>query len=85
VFVFFNNKVAYKLKTAGYTLLKFYKIIYLGRMCHCEGTSIQNVEIWSEKFRRLWSNPVELPAAECSRFVFNSNSVLYAFEDCSVQ
>ena len=48
-------------------------------------TSIQNVEIWSEKFRRLWSDPVELSAAECSRFVFNSNSVLRASEDRSVQ
>jgi len=27
----------------------------------------------------------ELPAVEYSQFVFNSNSVLYASEDCSVQ
>ena len=57
----------------------------LGSMRRPRSTSIQNIEIWSEKFRRLWSDPVELPAAECSRFVFNSNSVLYASEDCSVQ
>jgi len=57
----------------------------LGSTRRPRSTSIQNVDIWSEKFRRLQSDPVELAAAECSRLVFNSNSVLYASEDCSVQ
>ena len=57
----------------------------LGSTRRPRSTSIQNVEIWSEKFWRLRSDPVELAASECSRLVFNSNSVLYASEDCSVQ
>jgi len=52
------------------------------------GTTRGNwADIW---FHRLRSDRVELAAAECSRLrlvlvVFNSNSVLYASEDCSVQ
>jgi len=59
-------------------------------VCHCTVSFFVflvalHAQQWSEKFRRLRSDPVELSAAERSRLVFNSNSVLYASEDCSVQ
>ena len=73
---------------------------YLSELCKSVSTSVSRSHLrlaargdlaerqdtlWSEKFRRFWSDPVELPVAECSRSVADFNSVLYASEDCYVQ